>query len=266
MFKVLRLIVLIYGLLCGLFWAYQHLFFFQPKALAVNHAFTFPAHTKFTESKIPFDSSTVIDVVKFLPTDSLAKGVVLFFHGNRFNVEHYSQYAPYFTNNGYECWMPDYPGYGRSTGELSIEGLQELAVQLYKMARAKYPPENIIIYGKSLGTGIASYLASGNKCAKVVLETPYYSISSLAENYLFFLPTQWLTRYNLQTNIYFEKIDAPITVMHGTKDEIISFENACALLKYMKRNDAFYVFDGGKHNTLPENKLYKHVLDSVMTP
>lgn len=265
MLKALRLIVLIYGALCGLFWAYQHLFFFQPKSLAVNHALTFPIHTKFVESKIPFDSSTNIDVVKFLPTDSMAKGVVLFFHGNRFNVEHYSKYAPYFAKNGYECWMPDYPGYGRSTGELSIKGLEELAQQLYKMARAKYPASQIIIYGKSLGTGIASYLASIKECKQVVLETPYYSLTSIADNYLFFLPMKYITRYNLENNLYFSNIKAPITVLHGSNDEIISLANAGSLLAFMKPTDAFYVIDGGKHNSLPDYDLYHHVIDSVMS-
>lgn len=264
MFKALRLIVLLYGLLCGLFWAYQHLFFFQPKSLAVNHVLTFPAHTKFVEAKIPFDSATNIDVVKFLPADSLPKGVVLFFHGNRFNVEHYSQYAPYFTKNGYECWMPDYPGYGRSTGELSIKGLEELAQQLYKMARAKYPAAQIVIYGKSLGTGIASYLASARDCKEVVLETPYYSLASIAEGYLFFLPVKWLTRYNLESNIYFSKIKAPITVIHGSSDEIISLANASSLLQFMKPTDAFYIIENGHHNTLPNFELYHHVVDSIL--
>ncbi len=265
MFKSLRWILVIYGLLCAMFWSYQHLFFFQPKALDINHVFTFPVRTKFTEAKIPFDSSTVIDVVKFLPDDTTTNGVVLFFHGNRYNVEHYSTYAPYFIKHGYECWMPDYPGYGRSTGEINIEGLKQLSVQLYKMARAKYQPNQIVVYGKSMGTGVAAYLASIRDCRHLILETPYYDLASLSKNYFFFLPIKWLIRYNLETNEYFKQVTAPITVMHGTDDELIPLPNAVRLLSSMKPTDAFYVVPGGHHNTLPEYKLYHSVVDSVMS-
>ena len=187
LYKPIRWILLIYGLICGLFYTYQKHFFFRPKALDDQHKYQFVEGVPYTETKLPFDSATVIDVIRFLPKDSI-KGVVLFFHGNRSNVEHYSRYAPYFTRKGYECWMPDYPGFGRSTGELDIDILQKLSIQLYKMARAKYSPSQVVIYGKSLGTGIAAYLASERDCRHLLLETPYYSLASVAANYLFFAP------------------------------------------------------------------------------
>lgn len=250
--------------MCGIYWAYQHKFFFQPKVLDANHVFNFPTNSKYVELKIPFDSSNIIDVVKFEPLDSPAKGVVLFFHGNKSNVEHYAAYAPFFTNKGYECWMPDYPGYGRSTGELTIENLQQLATQLYKMAKAKFPENSIVIYGKSLGTGIASYLAAKYPCKELVLETPYSSLQEVVANYLFFMPTQLLTKYNLGTTEYLDRINTPITILHGNNDELIPLSNAAHLLKFMKPKDAFYVFEKGKHNTLSQFDLYKKVVDSLL--
>lgn len=231
--------------------------------MGTSYKYNFVEGVKFTEAKIPFDSATIIDVIKFLPQDS-AKGVVLFFHGNRQNIEHYSRYAPYFTRKGYECWMPDYPGYGRSTGELDVEVLQKLSIQLYKMARGKYQPAQIVVYGKSIGTGIAAYLASQRDCRHLILETPYYSLASVAAGYVFFMPVHQLLKYNLDTYKYFDDVTAPITIMHGDKDALIPLSNAASLISHMKANDAFYVFKNGTHNNLTSFGLYQQVLDSVL--
>jgi hypothetical protein len=204
--------------------------------------------------------------VKFFPADTLVKpkGVVLFFHGNRFNVEHYSTYAPYFTRNGFEVLMPDYPGYGRSKGEMEVGILNELSEQLYQMARVNYEPGEIVIYGKSLGTGIASYLASVRDCNSLILETPYYSLSSLTQSYLYFMPIPWLIRFNLKTGEYFKDITAPITLIQGTKDELIPLENTMRILPYMKSKDALYLIKEGKHNGLPSYTTYQNTIDSIL--
>ncbi|TAD81307.1 MAG: alpha/beta fold hydrolase [Bacteroidetes bacterium] len=264
--RILSIFVLVYLLLCTLFYGYQHLFFFQPKALDANHILTFPVRISATTVKIPFDANTVIDVVRFAPDSGQPRGVVLFFHGNRFNVEHYSKYAPYFTKKGFECWMPDYPGYGRSSGTISVEVLQQLSLQLYQLALQKFDGRHISVYGKSLGTGVAAYLAWQRPCRQLILETPYSSLSSLAGEFAFFLPVNWLMRYQLNTRQYMAEAKLPITMLHGTADELISYTNAVSLLSAAKPTDAFYSFVGGKHNNLPNFALYHHVLDSLFSP
>jgi pimeloyl-ACP methyl ester carboxylesterase len=161
--------------------------------------------------------------------------------------------------------MPDYPGYGRSTGEIDIDILQNLSIQLYKMARVKYAPSQIVIYGKSLGTGIAAYLASQRDCRHLLLETPYYSLSSLAANYAFVLPVEWLTKYDLDTKTYLQNVTAPVTVLHGANDALIPLHNALQLSSFLKPQDAFYVIPDGEHNSLPKFPLYHKIIDSVMT-
>jgi uncharacterized protein len=266
MLRHLRYIILFYLLICGLYYAYQHLLYFQPKALNTNHIFTFPVRMRWSTSKIPFDENTNIDVIKFrADEDSIPpKGVVLFFHGNRYNVEHYSTYAPYFTKQRYEVWMPDYPGYGRSTGEIDMALLDALPIQLYKMARTQFAPEEIVVYGKSLGTGIASFLASKRDCRHLILETPYYSLSSLTQAYAYFLPISNLIRFNFRTGAYFNEVSAPITVLAARKDELIPLENTLRLLSSMKKKDAFYVINKSGHNGLPQQPAYHYILDSVM--
>lgn len=266
MLKNLKYLVLIYLLICGLYYAYQHLLYFQPKALNANHIFTFPLRMRFSTSSIPFDENTNIDVVKFkLENEAIPpRGVVLFFHGNRYNVEHYSTYAPYFIRHGYEVWMPDYPGYGRSTGEIDMALLDELSIQLYQMARAQFGQEDIVIYGKSLGTGIASFLASKRDCRHLILETPYFSLSSLTQAYAYFLPIPNLIRFNFSTGNYFKDVTASITVLAARNDELIPLDNTLRLLPEMQKKDAFYVIEKSGHNGLPQQTAYHAILDSIM--
>lgn len=262
--KAIKYIVLLYLVVCGLFYFYQHLLFFQPQQLDVNHALTFPMRIRFREAKLPFDSATVIDVVKFLPETDTPRGVVLFFHGNRYNVEHYSTYAPYFTRLGYECWMPDYPGYGRSRGEISVAILKEISLQLHKMARSQYGPDSVVLYGKSLGSGLAAYVASQRDCALLLLETPYEKLSSVASEYLFMLPVSWLMHEDINTAAYLPEVLAPTLVWHGTHDELIPLSAALRLLPQMKATDRFYVMEGAHHNGVPHMRRYHSSLDSAL--
>ena len=93
-------------------------------------------------------------MIKFFPQDSVRRGVVLYFHGNKKNIGWYAKYAENFTRHGYEVWMIDYPGYGKSTGRFTENDLYDYALALYKMAKFQFGGDNIIIYGKSMGTGI----------------------------------------------------------------------------------------------------------------
>ena len=81
--------------------------------------------------------------------------MVLYFHGNRENINRYAKFADNFTRYGYEVWMTDYPGYGKTTGKLTEKKLYVLANEFYH-GQVKIREGQIIIYGKSLGSGIAS--------------------------------------------------------------------------------------------------------------
>ena len=208
-------IVIIYIFLLAAFYFFQHLFFFHPQSLPADYGFHFKE--KFKEQPIRPDANTITDIVQFLPADS-AKGVVLYFHGNRDNMERYAKYSDIFTQHGYECWMIDYPGFGKSTGKLTTESMKLQAMQLYLLARSRFKREHIIIYGKSMGTGPASYLASTRDCRLLVLETPYYSLSSVASGFVPFLPVNWLIKVNFNNGEYLPNVAAPIVAFHGTDD------------------------------------------------
>lgn len=257
----LKLFIIIYCLLGTALYYLQDKILFRPQALAEGETYHFKQ--SFRETDIELTEGTRFNIVQFNTKDS-AKGVVLYFHGNRENINHYQQYAINFTRNNYEVWMPDYPGYGKSTGDFSEKNLYEEALQVYKLARARYRPDQIIIYGKSLGSGIAAQLASVRDCRQLVLETPYYSLTSLVRLVCWMYPVDVLLKYKLPTHQYLAKVTAPVTIFHGTKDYVIPYMNAKRLKSLLKQGDAFITIEGGSHNDLCSYPQVQKQLDSLL--
>jgi fermentation-respiration switch protein FrsA (DUF1100 family) len=257
----IKVIIIIYCLVGSILYYLQDKMMLHPVPVAADSSYHFAQ--PFTEANIALDSATRFNIVQFTVPDSARKGLVLYFHGNRSNVSRYAPFAAWFTRNGYEVWMPDYPGFGKSTGEMSEQVLYSEALEVYKMARAKYQPADITIYGKSLGTGVASQLASVRDCKRLILETPYYSFTSLVRPFLWMYPMS-LLHFQVPTHTYLEKVTAPITIFHGTDDGVIPYRNAKRLKTVLKQGDAFITIEGGSHNDLGNFPLMQKSLDSLL--
>jgi alpha-beta hydrolase superfamily lysophospholipase len=238
---------------------FQDRILFHPKALARDHRFSFDQ--PFEEINIQVDNSN-LNIVKFTPTNK-ATGIVLFYHGNMENVEHYKNYPPFFTTNGYELWMMDYPGFGKSTGELSEKLIEKEALTVYDLACKRISSDSIIIYGKSIGTGVAAYVAANRNCTQLILETPYYSISSLAEHYFPIYPAGSMIKYSFAVNEYVKKVEAPITIFHGTNDEVVPYKQSTRL-KQENQKIKLITIEEGHHNNLSSFKRFKTTLDSLL--
>lgn len=240
----------------------QDQFLFRPLPLPGTYAYHFKE--PFKEINIPVTSSSNLNLIQFTSTDTITRGVVLYFHGNKNNISRYAGYAPYFTKHGYEVWMMDYPGFGKSTGTCTETILYDWALQVYKLARSRFAADHIILYGKSLGTGIATQLASVRDCKRVILETPYYSINSLAKRYFFMYPVDWFIHYRIPSWEYLQKIDAPVTLFHGTDDLIIPYSNAARLKAYLKPGDEFITINKAGHNDCYTFQETTDRLDSLL--
>jgi alpha-beta hydrolase superfamily lysophospholipase len=260
--KWVKIILVIY-IVCGIaLYFLQEKFLFHPEKLPEDHVFSFSI--PFKEINLAVNNEKNISIIQFTVPDSVCKGVVLYFHGNRRNIERYAPFASNFTKNNYEVWMMDYPGFGKSTGERNEEILYADAKEFYKMARGRFSKDSIIIYGKSIGTGIAAQLASAKDCKRLILETPYYSIDAMFNRFAFIYPVSLMSKYHVPTCQYFEKVDAPITIFHGTDDGVIPFSNAKRLMKVAKPGAELITIEKGEHNNLNDFPLYHLKLDSLL--
>lgn len=241
---------------------FQEKIIFQSKRLAKDYQFKFDQ--PFTEKNIACNATTSFNMVQFHAQTISAKGVVIYFHGNKENINHYAKYAVNFTKNGYDVLMPDYPTFGKSTGRISEEILYEESILVYNLAREKYLPQEIIIYGRSLGTGIAARLASIKDCKRLILETPYKNFPALLHHYLWMYPISWKQKYKIPTYQYLQNVKVPVTIFHGTKDEIIPYKKTIELKSALKNGDEFISIEKGKHNNLNDFDLYHQKLDSLL--
>jgi alpha-beta hydrolase superfamily lysophospholipase len=257
-----KIIIIIYCAIGISLYYLQDKLLFHPQKLPADYIFKFDVPA--TEIQIPVNSEDTISMVKFFPVDSLPKGLLIYYHGNMENVEHYAGFAANFTRLGYEVWMPDYPGYGKSTGKLTEKKLYRLADLVQQMAAGKYKADSITIYGKSLGTGIAAYAASVSNCRQLILETPYSSIPDLFNSYAFIYPVSYMATYKIPTCEFLQDVKAPVTIFHGTRDRVIPYSCACKLKRCIKPADKFITIKDGEHNNLGGDKGYKDAMDSLL--
>src|SRR5438046_1666216 len=117
LFRWIKLIVLLYCIIGIAIYYLQDKVLFHPQSLSRDYQYNFSFPYK--EVNLPYSQTSTINIIQFPAKDTVAKGVVLYFHGNKKNIAWYARFAPSFTSQGYNVWMIDYPGYGKSTGDFT---------------------------------------------------------------------------------------------------------------------------------------------------
>ncbi|MEJ7610895.1 MAG: alpha/beta fold hydrolase [Ferruginibacter sp.] len=257
-----KIILLIYATIGIALYYLQEKFLFHPVRLSSDYQYKFDQ--PFKEINLPFNETDTLSMVKFFPADTLRKGVVVYYHGNMENINHYAAFAKTFTKLGYEVWMEDYPGFGKSRGVLTEEKLNSQAIEVKRMADAAYGTDSIIIYGKSLGTGIAAYVAAASNAKMLLLETPYYSIPDLFGRYALIYPTSQMSTFKIPTHTYLENVHFPVVIFHGTKDRVIPYTSAAKLKQQLKPGDKFITIAGAGHADLNASESYYRSIDSLL--
>lgn len=206
--------------------------------------------------------------INFQKYDSLSqptRGKLFYLHGNRGSIEKCRFEIKPFLDAGYDVWTMDYRGFGNSKGQISEVNLLADAQMVYK--EILKVEEIDIVWGRSFGSCIATYLAKENEPKRLVLETPYWSIPDAARHKYFFLIPE-LFRYRMPTHEYLEYVKCPVRIIHGTSDEKIYFGSSKKLFE--QGRDAgqvieLYRIEDGKHNLRPSNKAFSTKIDKDFT-
>lgn len=261
--KFIIIAVTIYVVVGIILYFSQTLFLFHGKKLAASYTFNF-GEQPFTEINITRADSTNLNVVKFTPTDTPIVGTVLYYHGNMHNINRYATYTKLFTINGYVVYMMDYPGFGKTTGTITEALLKADAQLVYNLVQQD-STKPLIIYGKSMGTGLATYIAAHNSCQQLILETPYYSLPTVYDDFTFIYPTKLMLKFQMNNYEQVPNIKCPITIFHGTNDRLISIANASRLKPLLKPTDMFVTIPSAGHNTIVNYPIYTTVMDSLLS-
>lgn len=184
------------------------------------------------------------------------RGLVFFLHGNAGNLQSWFTDTDFFRRAGFDLVMPDYRGYGKSTGRIASEAqLHADVMAVWREVASRYIGKRVVIYGRSLGTGLAAELAAALQPDLTVLASPYASIVGLARAHYPWLPPQ-VVRYPLRTDRSIERIRSPVLLVHGDRDEVIPFAESEKLLALSPRARLLKV-EGAGHNDLHTFAAYQ---------
>lgn len=242
--QILFLIVLAYAALGLFLFFFQEHFIFVPTALAKNFAYSFSLPGE--ESDFEFEGEKM-NALYFAVESS--PGLLLYFHGNKGTLEKWGEVAAELaTRLGWSVCIFDYPGYGKSEGKIHSEAqFVGVSEAFYHYACEKYGQgKKIVLYGRSIGSGLAVRLASLHKVAGLILETPYYSLRQLAHEKVPFMPL-FILRYTLRSDLFSPKVSCPTLIFHGTADPVIPFHHGQQLAKALPQSQ-FIKVPGGGHN------------------
>ncbi len=160
-----------------------------------------------------------------------SRGVILFFHGNAGNISHRLESIQSFNKIGLSVFIFDYRGYGLSEGKISEAGLYSDAEASWKYLTEirNFKPSEIIIFGRSLGGAIATWLAKAYEPAALIIESTFTSVKEAAAELYPFLPVKLLLRFNFNTIDFIPEVKCPILIIHSRDDELIPFNHGLRL-------------------------------------
>ena len=176
--------------------------------------------------------------------------VVLYFQGNGGALRLRATRFRALTADGTGLIALSYRGYGGSSGAPSEAGLIADARAAYEFAYARYEPARIVLWGESLGSGVAVALAAENPVAKVVLEAPFTSAADVAASVYPFVPVRQLMKDQFRSDERIAKVRAPVLIMHGSRDSVVPFALGEKLYSLVSGPKRFVRFDGGEHEGL----------------
>ena len=257
----LQWVVILYVLLLVVVYAGQRFMVFQPDRLAKNEVFSF--ETPFEEHFLETAPGIQINYLHFKPAGP-SKGLVLFFHGNADNLNRWGQYHTDFTERGYDLIMPDYRGYGKSDGNVSEELTYQDMQVLHDHVIKALTPEELILYGRSLGSGIASHLAMAVPAKMLILETPFYSIPSVFSDQLQLIWLPFNFNYHFPNYKHIPNVKYPVCIFHGTDDRVVPYRNAEKLKSILKKEDTFVTLENGTHHNLNTFDAYQQKMDELL--
>jgi len=253
-------ITALYVLICILMYSYQESLIFHPKKLEANYTFQF--EQKFEELTIPTADGKKISGL-LLKCDS-AKGLIFYLHGNAGALDTWGDIGKNYAPLGYDVFVLDYRGFGKSEGEISNEEQFYSDVQsAYNEMKKRYDEKRIVVIGYSIGTGSASMIASKNNPKLLVLQAPYYSLIDMMHHTYPFVPN-FLLKYKFETYDLIQKVKAPVLIFHGDADEIIYYGSSLKLKEHLKAIDKLITLPGAGHLGMNHNDIYLDELANVL--
>ncbi len=260
-FKVIVVWILsLYLLFMGILHVFQEKLIFLSEEIPTNYTYNFDFD--FEEVNLKTSDNETINGLHIKAENP--KGIVLFFHGNKGNLIRWGEITSYFTKYNYDVFVIDYRGYGKSTGAFDEAKMYQDALLSYEYVKKHYSDNQIVVYGRSLGTTFAAKVASERSPKHLILEAPFYSLHHAA-NYTYKVIPKFLLNFKFPTNLLAKKIASSVTIFHGTDDKVTPFKGSKKLFQLIPtKSKELILLEKGTHHNVRTFKKYTDRLKLIL--
>jgi fermentation-respiration switch protein FrsA (DUF1100 family) len=212
---------------------------------------TSPAAAGFPQAEeVPLTASDGVGIHVWTVPPRDGKPVILYFHGNggalKYRVERFQKLIA----AGLGLVALEYRGYGGLGGSPSEQGLLADAEAAYAYAAAHYPVQQIVLWGESLGTGVAVALAAEKPAGRVILEAPFTSAVAVGARHYWYLPVRFLMKDQFRSDARIGKVTAPLLILHGLNDQVVPYPMGEQLFDLANKPKHIVRFLDGGHEDL----------------
>ena len=254
-------LLMLYLVACAGIYFIQERVIFDPRR--VPESYRYPEGD---EVEVPLEEGLTMNCL-WQKNGRESRGVILYLHGNRGTADRaLFQIRRMAGGNNYDFFIPDYRGYGKTEGgPTSGKQLQRDANRAYQFLLQHYPEEAIVVVGYSLGTGMASFVAASNAPQHLVLLAPYSSLMAMKNEFLWFVP-DFLLKYQLSNVRYLPEVNCPVTIAHGTHDQVIRYEYSGELVRIDPERINLVTLQGEDHRGIIFDPSVKEAFNRVLAP
>jgi fermentation-respiration switch protein FrsA (DUF1100 family) len=250
LFGIITSLFLIYIIIiCVVYFSQKRMLFYPVREITVT-----PKYIGLDFEDVVLTTKDNVNIAAWYIPARSERGTLLFCHGNAGNISHRLDSIRIFHDLNLSVFIFDYRGYGTSKGSPTEEGtyLDAEAALDYLMNVKKVHPDKVILFGRSLGSGVAAEIAMRHQAGALIIESGFTSVPALGRNYFPFLPVRLLSRYSYATADKVGEINIPKLFIHSPQDEIIPFrygrhlyENASPPKEFLEikggHNDGFFI-------------------------
>lgn len=187
---------------------------------------------------------------------------MIYFGGNSEDItNNIDLFKDLFKN--YTVYLIDYRGYGNSQGKPTEQGLFSDAIAIYDQIQTLHP--SISLMGRSLGSGVAVYLASKRDIEQLFLLTPYDSVAELAQTHYPYLPARYLARDRFESITYAKNINVAVLIIAAELDRVVPYKHAEKLRDHFTRAQvSYHLIAGARHNDVTSFPRYREVMEAFI--
>ncbi len=257
-------LVVLYSAFVGVMYVLQERVLYHPK----QHLSTTPGHHELLFEPVSFNTTDGETLSGWWLPSTRERGVLLFLHGNAGNMADRIESLKVFNRLGLSVFIFDYRGYGQSTGTPTENGLYEdgESAWRYLTGTRGVDPMKIVIFGRSLGAGVATWLGARHSNRAMILESAFSSVHDLTAHHYPFVPVQLLIndRYDSLGRVHSLQAGA-LLMIHSPDDELVPFDQGQELFKAARGNKQFLEIEGThNHGFIATGERYVEAIDAFL--